>query len=108
MGNTRRRFTAEFKRDAVRLRSHPGAVITQIAKKPGVDQSALRRCDDHRLPMTSALHERERPAAEVVRPSNSEPAKRLSASYLHVKTAPVAHRKMKGNPLQELPRDSSR
>jgi transposase len=43
MGNTRRRFTDEFKREAVRLCSQPGAVITQIAKNLGVDQSVLRR-----------------------------------------------------------------
>lgn len=43
MGNTRRRFTAEFKREAVRLCSQPGAVVTQIANNLGVDQSVLRR-----------------------------------------------------------------
>jgi len=43
MGNTRRRFTDEFKREAVRLCSQPGAVVTQIAKNLGVDQSVLRR-----------------------------------------------------------------
>lgn len=43
MGNTRRRFTAEFKCEAVRLCSQPGAVVTQIANNLGVDQSVLRR-----------------------------------------------------------------
>ena len=43
MGNTRRRFTDEFKREAVRLCSQPGAVVTQIANNLGVDQSVLRR-----------------------------------------------------------------
>jgi transposase len=43
MGNRRRRFTDEFKLEAVRLCSHPGAVVTQIAKNLGVDQSVLRR-----------------------------------------------------------------
>lgn len=43
MDKTRRRFTAEFKREAVRQCSQPGAVVTQIAKNLGVDQSVLRR-----------------------------------------------------------------
>lgn len=43
MGNTRRRFTGEFKREAVKLCIQPGAVVTQIAKNLGVDQSVLRR-----------------------------------------------------------------
>lgn len=43
MGNTRRRFTDEFKREAVRLCSQPGAGVTQIANNRGVDQSVLRR-----------------------------------------------------------------
>ena len=35
MGNTRRRFTDEFKREAVRMCSQPGAVVTQIANNLG-------------------------------------------------------------------------
>lgn len=44
-GNTRRRFTAEFKREAERLCRQPGAVVTQIASNLGVNQSVLRRCE---------------------------------------------------------------
>ena len=43
MSKTRRRFTDEFKREAVRLCGQPGAVVTQVAASLGVDQSVLRR-----------------------------------------------------------------
>lgn len=43
MSKGRRKFTDEFKREAVRLCSQPGAVVTQVASNVGVDQSVLRR-----------------------------------------------------------------
>ena len=43
MSKTRRRFTDEFKREAVRLCSQPGAVVTRVASNLGVEQSVLRR-----------------------------------------------------------------
>lgn len=43
MRKTRRRFTDEFKREAVRLCSQPGSVVAQVAANLGVDQSMLRR-----------------------------------------------------------------
>lgn len=43
MSKGRRKFTDEFKREAVRLCSQPGAVVTQVARNIGVDQSVLRR-----------------------------------------------------------------
>jgi transposase len=43
MANERRRFTAEFKREAVRLCQQPGASIPKIAEELGVDRTVLRR-----------------------------------------------------------------
>lgn len=43
MSKTRRRFTNQFKREAVRLCGQPGAVVTQVGNNLGVDQSVLRR-----------------------------------------------------------------
>lgn len=43
MGKGRRKFTDEFKREAVKLCNQPGAVVTQIARDLGLDQSVLRR-----------------------------------------------------------------
>jgi transposase len=43
MSKTRRRFTDEFKREAVKACQQPAAVLTQVARNLGVDQSVLRR-----------------------------------------------------------------
>jgi len=43
MSRTRRHFTDEFKREAVRLCNEPGAVVTQIAHDFGVGDNLLRR-----------------------------------------------------------------
>ena len=43
MSKGRRKFTDEFKREAVKLCTQPGAVVTQVARNLGVDQSVLRR-----------------------------------------------------------------
>jgi transposase len=43
MSKARRKFTDEFKREAVKLCKQPGAVVTQVAGNLGVDQSVLRR-----------------------------------------------------------------
>jgi len=43
MGKGRRKFTDEFKREAVKLCAQPGAVVTQVARNIGVDQTVLRR-----------------------------------------------------------------
>ena len=43
MGTGRRKFTDEFKREAVRLCNQPGAAVTEIARDLGLDQSVLRR-----------------------------------------------------------------
>lgn len=43
MPRTRRAFTAEFKREAVRLVKQPGAKVTHIARDLGIEQSVLRR-----------------------------------------------------------------
>ena len=42
MGKGRRKFTDEFKREAVRLCNQPGAAVTEIARDPGLDQSVLQ------------------------------------------------------------------
>ena len=41
MGKTRRRFTDEFKRQVARMCGQPGAVVTQLANKPGVEPNVL-------------------------------------------------------------------
>ncbi|MBC7377277.1 MAG: transposase [Burkholderiaceae bacterium] len=43
MPRTRRAFTDEFKREAVRLAKQPGAKVTHIARDLGIEQSVLRR-----------------------------------------------------------------
>jgi len=43
MSKARRQFTDEFKREAVKMCSEPGAVVTRVARNLGVDQSVLRR-----------------------------------------------------------------
>ena len=43
MSKGRRKFTDEFKREAVRLCAQRGAVVTQVARNIGVDQTVLRR-----------------------------------------------------------------
>ncbi len=43
MAKARRKFTDEFKREAVRLCHQPGAVVTHIARDLGLDQTVLRR-----------------------------------------------------------------
>lgn len=43
MGKGRRKFTDEFKREAVKLCRQPGAVVTQIARDLGLDQTVSRR-----------------------------------------------------------------
>ena len=43
MPRTRRTFTDEFKREAVKLVKHPGAKVTHIARDLGIEQSVLRR-----------------------------------------------------------------
>lgn len=46
MTKTRRSFTDEFKREAVKLVKQPGAKVTQIARDLGIEQSVLRRWVD--------------------------------------------------------------
>jgi len=46
MTKTRRSFTGEFKREAVKLVKQPGAKITHIARDLGIEQSVLRRWVD--------------------------------------------------------------
>lgn len=43
MSRTRRHFTDEFKREAVRLCNEPGAVVTQVARDLGIGENLLRR-----------------------------------------------------------------
>ncbi len=43
MQRTRRTFTDEFKREAVKLVKQPGAMVTHIARDLGINQSVLRR-----------------------------------------------------------------
>ena len=46
MTKTRRSFTDEFKREAVKLVKQPGAKVTHIARDLGIEQSVLRRWVD--------------------------------------------------------------
>ena len=43
MTRTRRSFTDEFKREAVKLVKQPGAKVTHIARDLGIETSVLRR-----------------------------------------------------------------
>jgi transposase len=43
MTRTRRSFTDEFKREAVKLVKQPGAMVTHIARDLGIEPSVLRR-----------------------------------------------------------------
>ena len=43
MGTTRRKFGAEFKREAVRQALQPGNAVVTVAKSLGVHESVLRR-----------------------------------------------------------------
>lgn len=43
MTRTRRSFTDEFKREAVKLVKQPGAMVTRIARDLGIEASVLRR-----------------------------------------------------------------
>ena len=43
MGNTRRKFGAEFKREAVRQAMQPGNAVATVAQDLGVHESVLRR-----------------------------------------------------------------
>lgn len=43
MTRTRRSFTDEFKREAVKLCKQPGATVTHIARDLGIDAGVLRR-----------------------------------------------------------------
>ena len=43
MGNIRRRFGVEFKREAVRQAMQPGNAVATIAQELGVHESVLRR-----------------------------------------------------------------
>ena len=40
---TRRKFTNEFKREAVKLATQPGVPLTKVAAELGVERSVLRR-----------------------------------------------------------------
>ena len=40
---TRRKFTNEFKREAVKLATQPGVPLTKVATELGVERSVLRR-----------------------------------------------------------------
>jgi transposase len=39
---TRRKFTDEFKREAVKLATRPGVTVTTVARELGVERSVLR------------------------------------------------------------------
>ena len=43
MPRTRRTFTDEFKREAVKLVKQPGAMVTHIARDLGIEQSVVSR-----------------------------------------------------------------
>ena len=44
---TRRKFTAEFKREAVRLVAEPGSTLLGVATSLGIDRSVLKRWVDN-------------------------------------------------------------
>ncbi len=71
MSKTRRRFTDEFKREAVKLCGQPGAVVTHVASNLGIDQSVLRRWVQQErggaLEMNSAKPLRSEMASELER-----------------------------------------
>ena len=60
----RRHFTAEFKREAVKLAGQPGRTVTAVARELGIERSVLKRWvenfaagkyeKDEKLPLKSA------------------------------------------------------
>ena len=44
---TRRAFTAEFKREAVKLVQQPGRSLSAVARDLGVERSVLKNCIDN-------------------------------------------------------------
>ena len=44
MGTTRKKFGAEFKREAMRQALQPGNAVVTVAKDLDVHESVLRRC----------------------------------------------------------------
>jgi transposase len=71
MTKTRRSFTDEFKREAVKLVKQPGAKVTHIARDLGIEQSVLRRWVDQErggvLDMRPSRPSRSEAAGEVER-----------------------------------------
>ena len=71
MPRTRRAFTDEFKREAVKLVKQPGAMVTHIARDLGIEQSVLRRwvSQEHGGVMDMRAHKpfRSESASEVER-----------------------------------------
>ncbi len=43
----RRKFTAEFKREAVKLAERPGRSLTAVARELGIERSVLKRWMDN-------------------------------------------------------------
>ncbi len=43
MKGMRRRFTAEFKEEAVRLLAHSGRPLAQVARESGIHENLLRK-----------------------------------------------------------------
>lgn len=46
---TRRKFTDEFKREAVKLATQPGVALTTVSRELGVERSELRRWVENTL-----------------------------------------------------------
>ena len=44
---TRRKFTAEFKREAVKLAAQPGRSVSAVAREVGVERSVLKHWVDN-------------------------------------------------------------
>lgn len=81
MAKTRRAFTAEFKREAVRQATQPGNTVATFSRNLGVHESVVRRWIQELTPA-------ERPAIEGRR--NDEQSRELSRLRRQVTTRRIA------------------
>ena len=75
MATRRRRFTAEFKEDAVRLLKESGRPLDAVARELGVDSASLFEWREQfaaKLNATGPLSDSERAELEVLRKENKK------------------------------------
>lgn len=79
MRKAKTNYTAEFKREAVRLCKEPDVLVTEVARNIGVEQSVLRRWV--KLERTGAM---EMDATKPLQPESISEVKRLERELKRV------------------------